>query len=184
MLLQPQHFASSTFQGFTFISAHEDGDNKISMYPSSRRAEVYYRSGENPLSGVPKHYTAYDVFFTYPAVPTVENVDSILSWANAYQLRISDQEDVAVQLTERSSELRGLASLSELHVTMQDDTYEKISVAAFIENLPALYEVNFSGRHMTDDQMKDFEARNRVPNGWKGWRINKLVYYRKNNADA
>lgn len=179
VLLQPQHFANSTFRSLAFISLDKAGDNEITISPGRyAHAAALFRSGENPLSGIPKDYPYYVVTFAYPAVPTDENIDAILSWSRAFKIQISDQEDVAVKLTKRSAELKQLAKLGELHVTMQDDTYEKISVAALIENLPSLFEIDFSGMHMSDAQIKDFEVRNRVPSGWKGWIIGKLIYYR------
>lgn len=182
VLLQPQYFWNSTFRSLSFISFVDDGTkNSIELLPSPRlgQAVAYFRHGENPLSGLPTNYYTYNVYYAYPAKPTIENIDSILSWIQVYRLSIHDSDDVAVQLTERSAELRRLTQLHDLYVTIQEDTYEKVSVSAFIGNLRSLHEINFYGSQMSTDQMKDFEARNPAPAGWKAWIINKLIYYRK-----
>lgn len=179
VLLQPQHFSKSAFQSLQFIALNNDGNNTITIWPGQySQATIQFRNGENPLSGVPKDYSYYQIDYGYPSIPTDENIDAILSWSRVWQLKIYDQEDVAIKLTQRSAELKQMKGLNELYLSMQDDTYDQINVAAIINNLPALYEIDFTGQHMSSEQMKDFEARNPIPAGWKGWIIGKLIYYR------
>lgn len=164
----------------SFISSTNEGENKITIFPGSYpRAEVYFRDGVNPLSGVPKHYGKYSVVYVYPSKPDDENINSILQWKKAINLEIYDQENVVITLLHRIEEFSKLDQLSNLKLAMHDENYKQINVATFIDNLLSLDEITFHGYHMTDKQMKEFEVKNKVPSNWRGFLMGQYIYYKK-----
>lgn len=164
-----------------FISPANEGNNKITIFPGKfPRAEIYYRDGVNPFSGVPKNYQEYSVSYIYPATPSDENIDSILQWKRAIKLDISDQENVVISLLKRINEFSKLTKLWKLTLSMQDDNYKQVNVATFIENLLSLEEISFHANHMNDRHIKEFFANNKVPSNWHGFISGKkLSFYKK-----
>lgn len=163
-----------------FISPAKEGENKITIFPGDYpRAEVYFRDRVNPLGGVPKNYINYYVSFVYPSTPNDENINSILQWRKARSLDIYDQENVVISLMHRIKEFSRLDQLSKLGLAMQDENYKQINVATFIENLRSLEEISFHGHHMSERQMREFEAKNRVPPHWRGFLMKNYIYYKK-----
>lgn len=139
---------------------------------------AHFQNGENPLAGVPKRHIDYNICYVYPAKPTAENIDSILSWKQAEKLSIFDYGDVTISLTKRSTELGGLSRLSQLSLYVQNTTYKEVNVGAFIENLPSLYQIEFRCNSMSLEQMEDFRARNTIPSTWQAQTLSQSIRYR------
>lgn len=129
------------------------------------------------MSGVPKDYAEYDITFKYPAKPSTENIDSILQWKNAREMIIRDQDDAVVSLYKRIDELSQLKKLSELDLDMNDDTHEQFKVATFMDNMIGLKKISFTANHMTEEQKKEFEFKNKIPWNWRGkWYERRIQY--------
>lgn len=176
-MLQPQHFANSTFATLTFTST---GNDTITIFPGRRgKAQVLFMKGENSLSGLPTRYFEYNISYVQSAKPTTENIDSILQWQRARKISIRDQDDVAISLTQRTDELKKLQQLSLLDLYMQHDTYDKLTVATFIQSLESLDEISFTRNNMTDAQMKEFEATNTVPPNWRSSISGECILYKR-----
>lgn len=179
VLLQPQYFENSSYYMMTFTSSSEEGPNQIMIFPQYSIARINFRDGINLFSGVPRNYRQYTVSYSYPAMPSIENIDSILKWNQALELDIFDLEHVVLTLMDRIDELSKLDSLQKLTLSMFDENYEHIDVATFIENLPSLGEIVFQAYHMSQSQMEEFEAKNKVPSNWKCFRKELYIYYQK-----
>lgn len=178
IFLQPQHFSNASFLGLHFIS----GPNKISIFPGVKYASalIYFRDGENPLSGVPHNYYAYKLLYTHPAKPTTENIDNILLWKNAEEITVHDESDVSVSLISRVDEFKELEMLRRLSLAIRNDTYERVNVGTLVSYLWFLDEVNFLANRMTDEQIKEFHARNDVSaENWNSWIIIQVIYFQK-----
>lgn len=183
ILLQPQHFWNSSFHVITFSSARSTNqvENKISLFPDTKYAStaVQFRDGENPLSGVPANYYAYWLHYTYPARPTVANIEHILQWKEAVEITIHDLEDVTITLLRRINELKQLTKLRRLTLCIQDHSYEQVDVQTLIRNMWFLEEIAFVSYHMTKEQVEDFHRRNDVSDKWKSWISGRIIFFKK-----
>lgn len=140
---------------------------------------VNFRAGENPLNGVSPNHTNYHVNYWGTAIPTVENIDSILTWQAADSLRIYGPGNVTLELLERIDNFSGLTKLRFLDLPIDSTTYKNVKPAKFIENLPALTSLRFIGRNMNDVQLKEFRDQNPAPAKWSGYQSPNSVEYLK-----
>lgn len=173
VLLQPRRFFAHQFLRMTF----NQGDNKITIYPQSAQADIHYTNGENPLTGVSKLFFEYNVVYTDTATVTDENIDAILQWQWAKTLRIYDNGAVAGKLMKRIDEIGKLIDLSNLHLSVNAQSV--IDVAAFIEKLPSLKEIVLFGRDMSDEEIKQFEADQKIPSNWSSRNNGQSIHYVK-----
>lgn len=178
ILLQPQFFEKSKFLEIRFISIRATANNTIILYPNEGRVDIEFNVGGNPLRGVPKKYGEYTIYFAY-FPPTVENINSIVSWEEAKSLRIVDRHSVAVRLLKRIDEFSKLKKLKELDLRIEPHSYDQVNVTAFIENLPALKEMVLTGNQMTEIELQDFKARNKLPWNWRLVMFAQSFYYYK-----
>lgn len=182
VLLQPQYCANVSIWAIKFVSSTEEGNNTILIHPATQTkgvAEIDFRHGENPLSGVPTNYIHYTVEYMNSAKPTTENIDSILQWKNAYTLRCRDRGDVAVTLFKRIDELSDLTKLRTLELSMEGDKPEQINVATFLNNLTGLRKLCFTFKDKTEKQVKEFELKNKIPLNWRSLVQQKHICYNK-----
>lgn len=183
VLLQPQFFWNASFVKLKFISSNEYKNNAIQIFPISKRAEIHFNIGDNPMSGVPNNYNEFFIYYWYPmAIPTDENINSILNWTEATRLRIyENQGHAAIKLMESIDKLDKLTKLNHLTLYMGPHTYDKINVATFIGNLSSLNEIIFIGNDISDDQVKEFMEKNATPSNWRVWTIDNVVTYNKHD---
>lgn len=160
IFLQPQHFWNVSFIGLHFLS----GGNRISIYPGVQYASalIYFRDGENPLSGVPHNFYSYKLFYTHPAKPTTENIDNILQWKRATEITVHDDSDVSVSLLQRIDELKELEQLERLSLAIQASTYKRVNVTTLVSKMWTLDEVNFLSNAMSEAQIEEFHQTNDV----------------------
>lgn len=130
---------------------------------------VQCRHGENSLSGLPRNYSVYLIRFIETAIPTVDNINSILQWKAAEFLILDDINCVFVLgLLERIDEMAQMTKLGSLQFTVLRHTYKKIDVVRFIENVPSLKMVEV----VTNDKLncterEEFIAKNPAPKNWR-----------------
>lgn len=178
ILLQPQFFAKSKFHEIRFISLKTNGNNTIILQPKLSRVDVQFNVRETPLSGVPRNYRGYSIYYSY-LPPTTENINSIFSWKEAKSLRILDRHSVIVRLLQRIDEFSKLKQLHSLDLCIEPHTYDLVNITQFIGKLPALKEMVFTGNRLTEIQLQHFKRKNKIPWNWRLVMFAQSFYYYK-----
>lgn len=149
-----------------------DGNNIIQLLPNSNNklkqttAIIRFGDGENPLSGVPRNLVKYSIEYKSLAIPTEENIISILQWRNMESLTIADDHSVTVDLLKHLDELSKMPKLAVLVLPIQSISYDQLNVAQIIAKLTHLKGLRFHAVDMTFKQRKAFYDKNEAPTNW------------------
>lgn len=177
VLLQPERFEGARFRSIEFVSST---GSSIKIYPDIKYfsiVEVKFVDGENTLSGVPKGYFMYNIYYSPSATPTTENIDSILQWTEARKIDIQDYKDVALSLYKRAADLHKLTKLVRLDLVLQPETYEQIQAAEIIKHLPKLEAMTFLGNNgLTGEEILEH---NEPPMRWWVWSAANIATFLK-----
>lgn len=74
---------------------------------------------------------------------------------------------MATNLQQRNNELSQLVKLEYLTMSYDQNTYDKINVAAFIENLPSIREIQLLGRvHLRNETIQEVLSSRPIPSDW------------------
>lgn len=178
----PQHFRNTSLK-FVIIKFYDvagPANNSITLVGDVAKAD--FHAGKNLLSGISSKHTEYQVNYWGTAVPTVDNIDSILQWKSADTLRINGAGNVTLNLSERIDEFSELTKLKFLDLSIESASYKNIKPALFIQKVSSLSIVRFVGQDMTSAQMKEFKERNPAPAKWSVYQTAKSVDYVKTSA--
>lgn len=132
-------------------------------------AAIDFGDGINSLRGVPPNYAYYMVYYIGTAIPTHDNVETILQWRDMEMLRIEDKYNfVTIALSRRLYKLRQLTKLAVLVLSIRAESSDRINVAVFIENIPNLERIEFETSEWSDEERDSFYRRNSPPMNWIG----------------
>lgn len=182
VLLQPQHFVNAPFESLNFESTDDFGvSNRIEIFPGQPAyVRVIFVYGKNPLDGAPNHFALYELFVSYPAAVSAANIDSILQWKSAREIRIYESLcGVAVSLMGRLGQLGELKHLEVLTLSLAERLSKQINVLGFIDNLESLLDLTFISYDLTDEQMKAFVAEHPAPANWWAGIVGNHIRYMK-----
>lgn len=111
-------------------------------------------------------FSWYYVRYEHPANGIIENIDAIVQWKEAEDLDLHDNGDMVVDLFQRIDEFANLTKLMKLTLVINGNTYDKINVATFINNLPSLVQILIRTERVTAAQIEEFKSKNEIPSGW------------------
>lgn len=173
-LILPKLFANGSN-----ITRFTDGDNKITIYPYKKEVNAAFFSGENLTFGIPTNYRVYSLKFDNTARIIAEDIDNILKWQDATTLHISDNCDLAYDLSQRIDEMKEMRNLEQLGLSIQRKSYSYLNLELILLNLPALEYVTLNATQLTDAELVEFVERQLIIVGWQQSIHDKNVYYDK-----
>lgn len=186
VLSLPQEFASAAQLNsisFVYYPDGEFGQDEITIYPNrpSRASIKFSTIGEHSLHGVPKHYEEYTIRYCSASTPTADDIVTILQWKSAMILSFFDRGGMALILFQRAKELATLPVLNALELSINDENYDKINVATFIENIPTLRYIQINGYRNTlsQQQIREFVVMNPLTVEWSVRVQGNYISYKK-----
>lgn len=118
-----------------------------------------------------------------PVVITEQEVDHILDWVDATDISIADNHEIPHQLSQKPEKLRGMKALERLSFAVTPETYGKLRLGNFMQNLPEIQVIQVGAQSLSNSQVNEFVA-NQQPllNGWSVQLENqdKSIVYRRN----
>lgn len=176
VLLQPLHFADAQLAEMTF----QDGENNaIVIMPPFKNVFGSFNVGANLTAGIPTSYTNYLLFFGDNVNVTATDLDYMFQWTAATQLAISDERDVAYQLSERLDGMRAMKRLKSLTLDIHRDAYKKLRIRGFLKRLPSLRHGFFEPKRLTEAEVEEFVRNQDVPMSWNVKVTRSFVEYSK-----
>lgn len=156
-----------------------DGDNEITIYPHKQEVNAVFFSGENLTFGIPPNYHVYSLKFDNTAQIIAEDIDNILQWQDANSLYVSDNCDLAYELSQRIDEMQEMRYLEQLGLSIQRKSYSNFNIELILLNLPALEYVTLNATQLTDSEFDEFVEKQLLVVGWQQSIHAKYVYYEK-----
>lgn len=141
--------------------------NEIHITPSRKEARTFFHAKTDLLAGMPVDYTDYIITFLGSAVASNADIDKILEWKNAKNLRVFDGGDAAYRLLQRIDELAEMKELQWFLCNINRQTYKQINVRLLWGKIKSLEYASFTGSELSEAELKEFLAANAGPPGWK-----------------
>lgn len=160
----PIHFANSKYMLLTFADAYK---NEIQIAPFRKEAIAFFHAKTDLLAGIPVDYTDYIITFSEPAVASNTDIDRILEWKNATNLRVLDAGDAAYRLLQRVDELAEMKQLQWFLCNINQQTYKKINVGLLLDQVKSVEYASFTGKELSVSELKGFSAAQAVSRRWK-----------------
>lgn len=143
-----------------------------------------FKGTDATLTGIPQSYKDYHIIFGLKVKLPTADIDTILRWRTATNIRIVDQNNVAYHLIERIDDMSNMNVLEQLSLNLNSDSYKKINVRDFVERLSKLGHIQFTGDSLSEEEIMDFVGRQDLPAGWKTEIFSTMVVYTKNTLTS
>lgn len=153
--------------------------NEIHIVPNRKEARAFFHAKTDLLGGFPIDYTDYIITFSDSAIASNADIDRILKWKNAKDLRVFDTGDAANQLLQRVDELVEMRQLQWFMCSINRQTYKNINVGLLLEKMNSLEYVSFTGKELSESELKEFLAAQTVSRRWKTKIQDKSVSFSK-----
>lgn len=176
ILSEPKQFADASYREIHFTDVN---GNRITLYPQVKAVFAFFREGENLTLGIPSHYKEYQIMSVNTAKITETDLDYILQWNSAVRLDISDRSDIAITLSNRVGELKAMTNLKILSLNIHHDSYGKLRVKPFLNELQSVQYVNILAGSLTNTEFQDFLKNQETFNRWVVQIKNRWVVYRR-----
>lgn len=163
------------------VRFYDEHENEAIIYPKDGRVVATLVDGKGLLSYLPCDYRFYEVHSDRNVLTTSADIDAIVQWKIARQITLINDnplDESTVQLFERVAELRALANLNRLILTVHSKSYRKLDVRRFLNHLPMLNAVEFvAGVDMTQQEFQEFVDHQAQPYAYdKFVEIDRVIY--------
>lgn len=175
--MEPKYFENSPFEQVIFSDKY---GNKIIIYPQTKSAWALFKEGTAHLTGIPQMYKEYFITFGLSVTLTADDIDAILQWRCATNLRIIDHNDLVYKLMQQIEAMSNMNVLESFSLSLNGDSYAKLSVKPFLEKLRSLRHAHFTAETLTYNEIDEFINRQEVPREWQAEAVDKWIVYTKN----
>lgn len=165
VLAEPKHFENAPFEQVVFMDSF---GNKIIISPELKSVWASFAEGSAHLAGIPESYKDYFITFGMNVPVTSADVDIILRWRCATDLRVIDHSDLASKLFERIDDMCNMNVLECFSLELTSDASLRLDVSPFLKRLPALQHAHFTTESLAPHEVDAFVHRQDVDaNKWK-----------------
>lgn len=161
VLSLPKQFSKLGVDMISFIDTDE---SFISLKPLQKWVAAYLWHGSSVTQGIPTNYEQYVLEIVEDGKVPKTDIDNIFKWTNAKRLEIYGDNDVAIQLQQRISELGNLRRLKELVIDVSYDTSMQLRIQPFADS--PLKQITFTANSLGKLQFGMYVQSLAVPNGW------------------
>lgn len=121
----------------------------------------------------------YSITFTGKVDVTTSDIHAITEWKDAVHFAITDNADVAYDLSLLSNELQKLTHLESFLFKVQKGSFLKLKTKPFLTNLPALKFANFRVTSISYGNVLEFAKHQETVEKWNITVNSKLVSYKR-----
>lgn len=139
----------------------DEHNNYLHLTPQTKSVNGRFVQGENHLATLPQDYRHYSIVLENDAVVNAADIDAILTWGNALDIKIADNANVAYELSLRKG--TNLQILNHLELTVQRHSYKKLNVRLLLKQFSITGSMVFKASPgMTTEEMQEFADNQRV----------------------
>lgn len=159
VLAEPKYFEAAPFEQVVFVDAF---GNKIIISPESKSVWASFTEGSAHLVGIPEAYKDYFITFGMNVPVTSADVDAILRWRSATDLRAIDHSNLASKLLDRIDAMSNMKVLECFSLELTSAACRQLDVNPFLKRLPALQHAHFTTEALTPHEVDVFVRRQDV----------------------
>lgn len=163
ILAEVSHFANASNRMIRFRDV-DYKRNIIILYPNEKKVRCNFQIGDQLTLGLPTDFEYYDIDFGWAGVACLDDIETILSWKNAKELKITDRCHIAYKLRQRIDELRQMKYLEVLHLRINAKNFENIELEAFFGNFTKLQRIEFDYCSVEERKFGEFEEMEKLWN--------------------
>lgn len=181
LTIDPKNLVNASFANLDITDKY--GNNVILNKLGGFSADAYIHTDLNILCGLPTTCLHYWLQIRKTLTATAQSVDCILQWVGANTLHIHTDNDFVYRLLDEPSKLRALKDLRTFLFDIDQSSFQKINVADFVDNLPALEGVRVDVSALTEAQANGFVQSQRQLKNWTIESKYPLVEFTKRAVD-
>lgn len=160
VLSLPKLFANHTY---IFIRFEDEHQNVISTRAQQSHIQAVFMKGDNMIQHLPDNYSKVDLFITKKAALSSHDYDYLFQMKQLTNLLIKDRSNIAIDLSQRVSELGSLTNLAYMDLSVQPHSYKELKVGPFLLALPLIRIFNFEIGDLTRNQAIEFVENQEIP---------------------